>query len=149
MTVTCLSSQTTTNINLPCLSMGQVNGRDRWFLRFDYRMDEDFSFGVEIDHSLACAENDIRVVAYHHGDRFEVVTRDEFKRRVTEAMEHEPCYNDDPLEEGEVEQILERIRGELKTKLTVIEYKSFWQEVDNCIARWNAMLFLFQPTVCL
>ena len=148
MTTTCLSSQTT-NRDLPRLSMVRVNGRDKWSIRFDYRVDDDFSFAIEIDHNLACAENDIRVVAYHYGDRFEVVSRDEFERRVDEAIAHEPCFGDTNKTDEECNETEARIREELKTRLTVIEYKSFWDEVDNCIARWNAMLFLFAPTVCL
>jgi len=149
MTTICLSSQPTTNMNIPRISMVRDNGHDRWLIRFDYRMDEDYSFAVEIDHNLTCAENDFRVVAYHHGDRSEVVTRDEFKRRVDEAITHEPCFEDTDKTDEECNEMETRIREKLQTKLTVVEYKSFWQEVDNCIARWNAMLFLFQPTVCL
>lgn len=138
----------------------------RWVIRFPYVNDADWSFRVEIYHHYGYSKDEstgYKVIACNYqiaDDELVVVTQEEFNCRVEGYLDHESIgeeevmlsdYSDEEAEErcSELRKQARPLAVEkLSEKILVIDDESFWDRVEDCCFRWNAMQLFFNMEVC-
>lgn len=109
-----------------------------WRLAFEVA-GYDISFETKILH--AHPTDAVSVVCWDDGDEREVVTKEEFELHLAAYRAHMP--GPDPETALTREEALAAIEG----KYEVINDCCVWERVEDCLRRWDAMMYLFCPTI--
>jgi hypothetical protein len=113
---------------------------DGWYISFVWSNFKDVSFQIRIKHHYGYDSDEpgsnFKVIAMCEGEEEEVISRETYEQRLQDYMEHE----------GGTREEAENWYS-TRTHWWIISDANFWKKVDEMADRWNAMLFLFAPTV--